>query len=139
MLRWIWIASALSSFEVLDQEMSPEVKKETGLHKLSQQEKVALQRWIDACYLKREEVASVFLGEAKRPTLSENRFQGRVLVLSDGSTWEVAPKDRGLAASWITPVPMTITQSVDSEYPYKIINQQSGSFITARDSNLAEK
>ncbi len=65
-------------------------------------------------------------------TVDENLHSGKVLVLSDGSTWEVAPQDLGTSQTWLFPSPLKIEKSGDATYPYRITNAQAGTSILVR-------
>ncbi|MCB1072521.1 MAG: hypothetical protein H7A41_00230 [Chlamydiales bacterium] len=65
-------------------------------------------------------------------TVEENLHGGKVLVLSDGSTWEVAPQDLKVSGTWILPVPLKIEKSTNPSYPYRLININSNSSVLAR-------
>lgn len=65
-------------------------------------------------------------------TVEENLHGGKVLVLSDGSKWEIAPQDLHLSSSWILPVPMKVEKSNNQTYPYRITDINSQSSVLAR-------
>lgn len=70
--------------------------------------------------------------QQKTLTVEENLHGGKVLVLSDGTKWEVAPQDLNTSSSWILPVPMKVEKSNNKMYPYQIININSQSSVLAR-------
>lgn len=53
-------------------------------------------------------------------TIDENLHNGKILVLSDGSTWLVSPDSLSISASWVAPTPLKIEKSNDPTYPYII-------------------
>lgn len=65
-------------------------------------------------------------------SVEENLYGGKILVLSDGSSWEVAPQDRYLSQNWLTPVFLEIEKSAHPYYPYRIINTESKSTVLAK-------
>ena len=65
-------------------------------------------------------------------TVDENLHSGKIIVLSDGSTWEVAPESLKISESWIFPSPLKIEKINHLSYPYKITNTYTGSSILAR-------
>lgn len=65
-------------------------------------------------------------------TVEENLHGGKVLVLSDGSAWEVAPQDIKNSQLWILPSPLKIEKSDDPIYSYRITNMQTNSSILVR-------
>ena len=122
---------------VLDTEMSQEDKKSTGINKLSDSEKAALQQWIDANYQKKgaESLSGSQQVKGIYPTLSENLMKSQYLRLSDGTLWNVRPEDVPIAQSWITPVQIVVSQSTNPFFPYKLTNQVSGTSILARKTD----
>jgi len=65
-------------------------------------------------------------------TVSEIKPKGKFIILSDGSEWEVSDKSLSISQSWFIPHEMKIEASNDPDYPYKIINKQTGSFVLAK-------
>ena len=65
-------------------------------------------------------------------TIDENLHGGKVIVLSDGSTWEVAPQDLNTSQSWILPTPLKVEKSNNPSYPYKITTIATGTSILVR-------
>ena len=65
-------------------------------------------------------------------TVEENLNEGKILVLSDGSTWEIAPQSLKTSQSWIIPSALKIEKINHPAYPYKIISVQTGSYVLAR-------
>ncbi len=128
---------SLVAAETLDTEMAPVDKKNTGIYKLTDKEKAALQQWINARYDKKQEgeakPARPTLGE--RPTLSENLMGSQYLRLSDQTLWNVRPEDVPIAQGWITPAEILISRSPSPFFPYKLTNQITGSSIYARKVN----
>lgn len=119
--------------EALDTQMSPEEKKQTGVYKLDDNQKAALQQWIDAHYQKRADgETSDKKISGKNPILSENLMNSRFLRLSDNTLWSVRAEDVPIAQGWITPVEIVITQSSDPFFPYRLTNKLTGSSILAR-------
>lgn len=62
-----------------------------------------------------------------------NMGKGKILLLSDGSTWLVSPESLKISASWISPSPLKVEQSNNRYYPYKITQ------IRTNQSVLVEK
>lgn len=65
-------------------------------------------------------------------TVQENLHGGKVLLLSDGTKWEVAPQNLDISSTWIFPVPMKVEKTGSGNYPYRIININSQSSVLAR-------
>ncbi len=113
---------------VLDTVMSEEEQKKTGITKLSFQEKLALEDWLNKTF-----VLKVQEEKPQTPlSLSINIDNGKKLLLSDNSVWEIAPDDLKTSAIWITPFPVKITPSNNPNYPFIITNTNSGMSVKAR-------
>lgn len=65
-------------------------------------------------------------------TVDENLHSGKILVLSDGSTWEVAPQSLKVSENWILPSPLKVEKSGNKTYPYKIIIIQTNESVLVR-------
>lgn len=123
--------SHVIAIEALDYDMLPQDKKKTGIYKLSDKEKGALQKWIDMHYEKRETPA-LGEGEEMHAQLQENLSNGRSIRLSNGTLWNIHPGDTLISQGWITPVDIIVTQSGDPDYPYKLTNSVTGSSVRAK-------
>jgi len=123
----------------LDTDMSAQEKKSTGIYKLNDKEKAALQQWIDANYQKKApegtSKTSTPTVQGIQPTLSENLMNSQYLRLSDGTLWNVRPEDVPIAQAWITPVPIVVSKSSNPFFPFKLTNKVSGTFILARKAD----
>jgi hypothetical protein len=100
--------------------MSPEEKKQTGYDSLNSEEKQALNAWIQNYYFSNH-------SREENLSLSVNVHNGKELILSDGSHWEVHPEDRKTSSIWLTPFPLRIQMIANpsSEYPDLLINLSS--------------
>jgi hypothetical protein len=131
MLSYLLIISSLLAAEILDFDMTPDEKKRTGVGKLSDKQKSALQQWIDNHYVRRDQpIANA--APKQRPTNSETIQNGKFVRLSDGTLWSIAPQDTAFTQSWITPVEIIVSQTGDSEYPYKLTNTLTGTSVRAQ-------
>ncbi|MDE3046481.1 MAG: hypothetical protein KGJ02_07545 [Verrucomicrobiota bacterium] len=129
------LALFILAAEILDHEMTSQEKKETGVYKLSDKQKAALQEWIDIHYEKRQTPLATRSPHKNRPTLSESLLNGSYIRLSDGSLWNVRPQDTPFTQSWINAVEIIISPSNDKEYPYKLTNSLTGTSIYARKAD----
>lgn len=128
------IPQLLLAAEALDFDMNSQERKKTGVSKLSDKEKAALQQWIDNNYIKRAHPLQT--AEMKgRTQISENLLNGRQIRLTDGSLWNIRPKDVPITQSWITPVDILVTQSGDPDFPFKLTNSLTGSSVFAQKSS----
>jgi len=119
------IATVLAAF---DSAMSVNEMKQTGVAKLSVQEKMALETWIETHYSKK----MVAQASKQAPTLQENLKNGHFIRLSDNSLWEISPADTPITQGWITPVEIKVASSTDPTYPYTLTNSLTGSSVKAR-------
>ncbi len=111
----------------LNDVMPKDVQKKTGVADLSYKQRLALEKWLNDNFElknpqeKRKVAANLYL--------SQNIDNGKVLELSDGSLWRVAPEDVERAAFWIIPFPLYFVNNNspdNNEYPLKIVNQNTG-------------
>ena len=108
--------------------MSEEELKQTGLSKLSLEERVQLREWIeDHCSKK-----VVVQNKTARPVLQEVLKGGKYVRLSDHSLWEIDPQDTPITQSWITVTEIKAKESGNQEYPYTLTNNLTGSVVKAR-------
>ena len=83
--------------------------------------------------LKIEEViAHQNMQQGQDLTVEENLHEGKILVLSDGSTWEIAPQSLKTSQSWIIPSALKVEKINHPAYSYRIISIQTGSYVLAR-------
>jgi hypothetical protein len=132
MVLFIFAAWHIFAAEALDIQMTPEEKKQTGIYKLDDTQKAALQQWIDTNYTKKQEVVEAAPITGKNPILSENLMSGKYIRLSDSTLWQIKPEDVPIAQAWITPVEILKTQSSDPFYTIKLTNKLTGTSILAR-------
>lgn len=124
---------SLLAAQVIDTDMSRQDQKETGIYKLTDKQKSALQQWIDNNYAKREEPLAVAEKPKKgQPILQDNISSGRYIRLSDSSSWEINPEDTPITQGWITPVEIQISKSGDANYPYVLTNSLTESKVRAK-------
>ena len=115
--------------QTLEDMMNSSERRQTGIYKLSNQEKVFLQQWIEEHYTKKIEGGGP---PQEILHISENLYNGHYIRLSNNSLWEVKPSDIPIAQGWISAVSVTITNNSDYMYPSRITNDQTGSSIAAR-------
>lgn len=128
------IAAALLA-AAFDADMSVQEQRQTGLSKLTPQEKAALDEWIGAHYTKKAVPTAPSPkknGKQKGPSLQDNLQAGRFVGLTDGSVWEIRPSDTPITAGWITQVEIKVQPSGDKTYPFTLTNSLTGSAVLAR-------
>ncbi len=117
--------SMLTNISISD--MSQDQQKNTGLDKLTDKEKMALQEWISQNYAQKP-------GSSKsaNPSISEVLGNGQYVKLTDGTIWKINPSDTPITQGWITPVDIIVTKSGDPNYPYTLTNSLTGSAVRAQ-------
>ncbi len=115
-----------SSPNTLDTHMTPDQKRATGLHKLSEQERKELQKWINENHTLKPGAKKI-----KRPHISEVIGNGAYVKLSDDSIWLIHPDDRLITQSWLTPVEILVERSPNAQYPYTLTNTLTKSEVRA--------
>jgi hypothetical protein len=115
---------------LLDDVMSDEEQHRTGVFYLNHNQRAELETWLnDNFVLKTQQQPKQAPQEL---TLAENINNGHQLRLSDGSLYEIAPSDVTRAAGWITPFPIQVVPSGDPNYPFKIVNTNTGNSLKAK-------
>lgn len=125
------------SLILLDQEMSPEDQKRTGVSKLTELEQRNLEEWLGEKFQKKSEHHPLFDNELY---VSEVINEGQQLRLSDNTLYEIAPEDWVHSQAWIALTHVQVQQSKNPYYPFTIINPRSGYQVRARliDADLPE-
>jgi hypothetical protein len=149
LLRWSLAASiclfsqiTLQASEIfLNDSMPKDVQKKTGVADLNYQQRLALEKWLNDTFVlknppeKQKGNANLYL--------SQNIDNGKVLELSDGSRWEVAPDDVESAAFWITPFSLYFTPNTNTAdngtYPVKIVNENTGIGVKVKQLRKANE
>ncbi|MES2122613.1 MAG: hypothetical protein V4492_07550 [Chlamydiota bacterium] len=127
------VSSPLCADILLDNVMTKEEQKKTGITSLSFQQKVALEAWLNKnCIMKAETLEAPKKGGL---SMSININNGQKLMLSDNSLWEVNPNDIDVASVWITPFPIQMSPSNDPQYPMLLTNTLTGVSVRARKSS----
>jgi len=135
MIRAILLSLPLLAASVFDTDMSDQDKKSTGMNKLTEKEKAALQQWIETHFHRETSQPAAKSLKGVNPTLSENLMNSQYLRLSDGTLWNVRTEDVPIAQSWITPVEIEVGKSNNPFYPYKLTNKVSGTSILVRKAD----
>lgn len=111
-----------------DSNMSEEEMRQTGIAKLTIQERAALQEWIEEHHSKK----LVTQNKKTGPLVQEVLKNGRYVRLSDNSLWEIDTPDRPITQGWITPTEIKVAPSNDTDYPNTLTNTLTGSTVRAR-------
>ncbi len=120
--------SCLQAQILLDEVMSKEDQKKTGVDKLNKNQKIALEIWLDQNF-----TPKVKTQESENELfLSINIDNGHKIQLSDNTIWEVSPDDVNTSSFWLTPFAVKIIPSGDPKYPCLIVNKDSNVSVKAR-------
>ncbi len=119
----------------LDEVMTRRQMRQTGIDTLNYSQKAALEEWLNDRFVVKE---GAEIKSDDDLFLSLNIAEGAYLELSDGRTYEIDPDDRIFSAFWITPFPVTLSQSGNNEYPIKITNLNSGTSVNGREVSTRE-
>jgi hypothetical protein len=104
----------------LNEVMSMDEQKKTGVATLSDVQKKQLEGWINDKFVLKPTTTTT--AAATSIYLEQNMQSGAQLMFSDGSIYEIAPTDRSKTVFWLTPIAITIEPSGDPNYPSKITN-----------------
>jgi hypothetical protein len=114
----------------LSKVMSLQEQQETGVYRLTFQEKQALEKWLTSWTIRLLNEGSgsdsaFFTNETLPPELNTVkrvfRNEGNI-ELSDGSLWKISPVDLFRASSWLPRDKIEIAKSQDLYYPYTLTN-----------------
>lgn len=114
---------------LLDEIMSKEDQKKTGVIDLKPNQKIALENWLNkncqcAGQAKNEKPEALFL--------AINVEGGKKIQLSDGSLWEIDPRDYSVSATWLSPMPIKLAPSYNRNFPTLLVNKNTGVSVKAR-------
>lgn len=121
-----------SSAIQLDQLMSEDEQEETGVCNLTLEQKQALEKWISDHFVTKSKP------EEKELSLAMNIGQGKVLQLSDGSFYQIAPYDQIYTIWWITPISIKISTSDIMDYPFLLTNLNNKTSVHAKEVTWEE-
>ena len=121
----------------LNQLMTPEEQMRTGIIKLTKSEREALEQWLSNWTLKVLDEATVSSGQTYASVggghwMSKKIDGGRFIKLEDGSLWEISSIDRINTMLWLVTEEITVIESSNPLYPYKLINNDSGDTAEAK-------
>lgn len=106
--------------------MTPEERQKTGYEALLQEERSALDQWIEEHFTQK-------LGNKELIAyLQMNIKDGKELLLDNNSKWIIAPKDREISRLWIFPSPLKILHTGVGAYPYTLINLHTQKSVQAK-------
>ena len=138
----------------VDQAMTPKEQESTGINRMSPQERVAFEHWLDGWtkkviqqaptyhpssslsqwvqgwpgYMKTSPIPHAQAAKERREanqTIFRNKG-GAVLELADGSIWDICPIDQPVAQFWARKQQLRITKNPQADLvrPYLLFNEQ---------------
>jgi hypothetical protein len=111
----------------LNEVMSQEEQKKTGVSNLNEQQKRELESWINSKFVLKTTALA-----PKEMTLQQPLQNGAQMQFTDGSIYEIAPEDRARAIFWPVPLIVTLETSGDPLYPSKITNTLTNVSVRAK-------
>jgi len=119
---------------LLDDVMCKEDQINTGVAHLSQKQRLALEQWLNKNFTLKEDKSA----SGEPVYLSLNFGGGKILQLSDGSYYQVAPDDVINASQWIIPFEVVLTESGNKEFPILFHNMTSGTAVEVKSLSEEE-
>ena len=114
----------------INEMMSIEDQRKTGVIRLKQFQKMELARWLvkHGFYDRHDKI------EPKTPPLTITKNIGTLVTLSDGSNWEIAPEDVHITKKWHLSDRIEVVKVKNPLYPFKLVNRSTkgGEFVKAR-------
>lgn len=117
---------AFGAFQ-LNEVMSVDEQKRTGVSGLTDVQKKELESWLNNNF-----VQKTITPATNSLFLQQNMNGGAQLMFSDGSVYEVSPADRLKTTFWLTSINVTIQPSSDPDYPVSITNSLTGVTVSAK-------
>ena len=121
--------SSSSDWIFLDDVMSRNMQKQTGVYDLNHNQKYFLEVWINDKFVLRESPPPPPQASL---SMAENMEGGQKLMLSNGLIYEVSPADVSVASTWLSPFPIAIEEGDDVNYPLKLVNKNTNVSINVR-------
>lgn len=117
----------------LEEMMSLEDQKTTGVIRLTKEQKEALAKWLVKHGYFDKVVGDDTIHALK---IAMNVYEGKILMLSDNSVYEIAPDDRNVASQWLSAIPIKVSKSTNRDYPFVLTNLRSHISIKAKQGVL---
>jgi hypothetical protein len=129
--------------------MSKEEQAATGISKLSDTERAALEAWLTSFVVRAMQAgqntaapkaasaapgapAGPYAGLNARHWIKAVVERGQTIQLEDGSLWQLNPFNKVDAILWLITERITVIESENALYPYKLINSDSKSAAEAK-------
>lgn len=143
-------ASAQSATVItMDKVMTDEQLRATGIDRLEPMQRAALDRWLSEYTVRLIGLAqrsadptpktnaspqATYTGSGGGHWIKSNASNGGMIVLEDGSIWEVSPVDRIDTALWLPVTDITILRASRpvGDYKYMLVNKEDGEKALAK-------
>jgi hypothetical protein len=133
-------AQQLTLSLTVNEVMSTQELESTGVLSLSPSQRTALNKWLNRYT---SAVVQVAHGSANRSNygsiggghwVSEKADSGGLMILEDGSIWEISPTDRVDTMLWLPTTDITVLESkiLVGGYKYLLINTDDGEKAEAK-------
>jgi hypothetical protein len=127
-----FLAPLLGKQLILDEVMSKEDQKKTRVIYLTPNQRSALEVWVNQnCNCAPENPT-----QATNLFLSINIMNGQKIQLTDNSIWEIDPQDYTISEAWLASIPIKIIPSEDPDFPYLLVNKNTGIGVRARKATM---
>ena len=141
MIRFFLVCLCFSQLYSLDPSIKPslenymslEDQKTTGVIRLTTEQKNALASWLGkhGCFSLVNEEDMIHALK-----ISINVYGGKIIQLSDNSVYEIAKEDQIISAGWLSAIPIKVTSSNDENYPFVLTNLRNRTFVKAKKGIL---
>src|SRR3954469_1819733 len=88
----------------LQEMMTPEEQKKTGLAQLSDDQKDELDSWISDKFTPKATTTTAAASPQTIVTLVQNNSNGSELIFSNNASYQIAPQDQSKTSSWLSPI-----------------------------------
>lgn len=121
----------------VDQVMTAAEMRATGIAKLSPAERAAFERWLTEYTLRVYALArgsSEYAGVGRGHWIQEVSDGGRMVILEDGSIWEISTIDQIYTMLWLPITDITVVESRSpiGDFKYVLVNTDDGEEALAK-------
>jgi len=139
------VAIAVTQNLSIDQVMTPAQLEATGVASLNPSQRAALDRWLTEYTLRVVQGAkggdampggtpAAYGGIGSGHWVMKVSSGGRVVLLEDGSLWEIQAADRAQTGIWrpMSDITVTVARTSTGDYKYALFNKDHGDTVVAR-------
>jgi hypothetical protein len=121
----------------LDKIMSKEDQQAIGVPQMSDAQRAALERWATGFALQvvaasNKKAGGAYAGATDGHWVKSKIDGGKIIQLEDGSMWQISPIDKIETTLWLPTEGITIIESKNPTFPYKLINGDGRSSAEAK-------